>query len=66
MLNNNPNFIEKLVQTRQEEIEREHRGFNEQQIWNSNDPSKKLSTRAQMVRVVGVLAALAGLISLFG
>ena len=66
MLPNNPNFVERLVQTRQEEIEREHRGFNEQPIWNSNDPGKRLSTRAQMVRVVGALAALAGLISLFG
>lgn len=66
MFPNNPNIIEKLVQLKQEEIEREVRGFNEQQVWNSNDPGKRSSTSSQMVRVVGVLAALAGLISLLG
>ena len=66
MLNNNPNFVEKLVQIKQEEIERNHQGFNEQQMWNSNDPSNRRSTKSQFLLVVGALAALAGLVSLIG
>ena len=66
MLNNNPNFVEKLVQVKQEEIERNHQGFNEQQIWNSNDPSNGRGTKSKLLLVVGALAALAGLVSLIG
>lgn len=66
MLNNNPNFVEKLVQIKQEEIERNHQGFNEQQMWNSNDPSNVRSAKYRLLLVVGALAALAGLVSLIG
>lgn len=64
MFPNNPYFLEKMVQTKQEEIQRAHRGFNEQQMWNSNDPSNKLSTKSKALRGISLLVALAWLFSL--
>jgi len=62
MFPSNPSFVEKLVQTKQEEIEREIRGFDEREFLNFQKPIIKIALKPKVLRFVGVMALLAWLI----
>jgi len=62
MFPSNPSFVEKLVKTKQEEIYREIRGFDEREFLNFQKPIIKIALKPKVLRFVGVTALLAWLV----
>lgn len=61
MLHNNPSFVEKLVQAKQEDRLREAQGFNEREYLNASEPIIKIKVKPMVMKVAVLVIALAWL-----